>query len=167
MRVLHLLMPAACTGSPQQSKEGAQRPRVRAWGRGEHVSSHKLVTSTLHEPRVTHEAAQGPVGPWSAQSMACLPPLRSQPACCQDRVIVRGADAVLGRQVGERHGSIEERLRKMEAQLEEKNKELQQVCVLTGRPRLSGRHSLCGGQRCLSPPLPSLPPSVCVCGPIC
>ena len=42
----------------------------------------------------------------------------------------------------------------MEAQLEEKNKELQQVCVLTGRPRLGGRRSLDGGQCCLSPRLP-------------
>ena len=55
----------------------------------------------------------------------------------------------------------------MEAQLEEKNKELQQVCVLTGRPRLGGRRSLDGGQCCLSPRLPSLLSSVCMCGPIC
>ena len=54
----------------------------------------------------------------------------------------------------------------MEAQLEE-NKELQRVPVLTGRRRLGRRHGLGGGQRCLSPPLPSLPPSVCMCGPIC
>ncbi|KAG5194835.1 hypothetical protein JEQ12_012124 [Ovis aries] len=63
-------------------------------------------------------------GPWSAQSMARLPPLRSQPACHRDRGDASGADAVLGRQAEERQGSIEERLRRMEAQLE--NKELQQ-----------------------------------------
>ena len=57
----------------------------------------------------------------------------------QDRVVGRGADAVLGRQVEERHRNIKERLRQMEAQLE-KNKELLWVRVLMGRPRL--------GQRC-------------------
>ena len=67
-----------------------------------------------------------PWGPWSAQSMACLPPLPSQPACHQDRVIERGADAVLCRQAGETR-NIDERLRQMEPQLEEKNKELQRV----------------------------------------
>ncbi|XP_027391740.1 liprin-alpha-1-like, partial [Bos indicus x Bos taurus] len=36
----------------------------------------------------------------------------------------------------ERHSSIEDRLRQMEAQLEAKNKELQRVPVLTGRRRL-------------------------------
>lgn len=70
-----------------------------------------------------------------------------------------GTDPVLGRQAEERHGNIEERLRQMEAQLEEKNQELQRVRVLAGRLRL-GRHHL-------SLPLPSLPSSVCVCGPIC
>ena len=105
-------------------------------------------------------------GPWSTQSMVCLPPLRSQPACRQDRVIESGADAVLGGQAGESRGSMENRLCQMEAQLEE-NKELQRVPVLTGRRRLGGRRGLGGGQRCLSPPLPSLPPSVCLCGPIC
>ncbi|MXQ98468.1 hypothetical protein E5288_WYG009455 [Bos mutus] len=49
---------------------------------------------------------------------------KSQPACRQDRVVASGADAVLGRQAGESHGSIENRLCQMEAQLEEKNKEL-------------------------------------------
>ncbi|KAG5194818.1 hypothetical protein JEQ12_012107 [Ovis aries] len=67
-------------------------------------------------------------GPWSAQSMARLPPLRSQPACRRDRGDASGADAVLGRQAEERQGSIEERLRRMEAQLE--NKELPQVQAL-------------------------------------
>ena len=81
-------------------------------------------------------------GLWFAQSMACLPPLRSQPACCQDSVVVRGAHAVLGRQAGERHSSIEDRLHQMEAQLEEKNKELQRVPVLTGRWHLGGRRGL-------------------------
>ena len=47
----------------------------------------------------------------------------------------------------------------MEAQLEEKNQELQRVRVLTGRPHLGWHH--------LFPPLPSLPSSVCVCGPVC
>ena len=78
-------------------------------------------------------------GPWSAQSMARLPPLWSQPACHQDRVVASGAEAVLGQQVGESHGSIEDRLYQMEAQLEEKNKELQRVPVLMGRQRLGGR----------------------------
>ena len=55
----------------------------------------------------------------------------------------------------------------MEAQLEEKNKELQRVPVLMGRWHLGGRRGLGGGQRCLSLWLPSLPPSVYVCGPIC
>ncbi|KAI4559229.1 hypothetical protein MJG53_017755 [Ovis ammon polii x Ovis aries] len=63
-------------------------------------------------------------GPWSAQSMARLPPLRSQPASHRDRGDASGADAVLGGQAEERQGSIEERLRRMEAQLE--NKELPQ-----------------------------------------
>ena len=85
--------------------------------------------------------------------MARLPPLRSQPACRQDMVVASGADAVLGRRAGERQGSIEDRLRQMEAQLEE-NKELQRVPVLTGRRRLGGRRGLGGGQSCLSPPLP-------------
>ena len=67
-------------------------------------------------------------GQWSAQSMAHLPPLRLQPVCCQDRVVASGADTVLGRQMEERHRNIKERLRQMEAQLEEKNKELQCVC---------------------------------------
>ncbi|KAI4559232.1 hypothetical protein MJG53_017758 [Ovis ammon polii x Ovis aries] len=71
-------------------------------------------------------------GPWSAQSMARLPPLRSQPACLRDRGDASGADAVLGRQAEERQGSIEERLRRMEAQLE--NKELPQVTPLGQRP---------------------------------
>ena len=106
-------------------------------------------------------------GPWSAQSTARLLPLPSQWACCQDRVVASGADAVLCRQAGEGHGNIQERLRQMEAQLEEKNKELQRVHVLTGRWRLGGRRGLGGGQRCLSPPFLSLPPSVCMCGPIC
>lgn len=35
----------------------------------------------------------------------------------------------LYRQAEERHGNIEERLRQMEAQLEEKNQELQRVCM--------------------------------------
>ena len=65
-------------------------------------------------------------GRWSTQSMVCLPPLRSQPACRQDRVVESGADAVLGGQAGESHGSMENRLCQMEAQLEE-NKELQRV----------------------------------------
>ena len=104
-------------------------------------------------------------GPWSAQSLARLPPLRSQPACLRDRGDASGADAVLRRQAEERQGSIEERLRRMEAQLE--NKELQQVRVLPGRQRLRGRRGLGGDQRCLSPPPPSPPPSVCVCVPIC
>ena len=108
-----------------------------------------------------------PRGPWSTWSMVRLPPLRSQPACHQDRVVESGADAVLGRQVEESHGSIENRLCQMEAQLEEKNKELQRVPVLTGRQRLGRRHGLGRGQRCLSPPLPSLPSSVCMGGPIC
>ncbi|KAI4531374.1 hypothetical protein MG293_017888 [Ovis ammon polii] len=56
--------------------------------------------------------------------MARLPPLRSQPACHRDRGDASGADAVLGRQAEERQGSIEERPRQMEAQLE--NKELPQ-----------------------------------------
>ncbi|KAI4531372.1 hypothetical protein MG293_017886 [Ovis ammon polii] len=60
--------------------------------------------------------------------MARLPPLRSQPACHRDRGDASGADAVLGRQAEERQGSIEERLRRMEAQLE--NKELPQVQAL-------------------------------------
>ena len=106
-------------------------------------------------------------GPWFAQSMARLPPLQSQPACRQDRVVVSGADAVFGRQTEERHGSMEDRLCQMEAQLEEENKELQRVPVLTGKWRLGGRRSLGRGQRCLSLLLPSLPPSVCMCGPIC
>ena len=62
---------------------------------------------------------------------------------------------------------MEDRLRQMEAQLEEKNKELQRVPVLTGRQRLGRRCGLGGGQHCLSPPLPSLASSVCLCGPIC
>ena len=61
---------------------------------------------------------------------------------------------------------MENRLCQMEAQLEE-NKELQRVPVLTGRRRLGRRHGLGRGQRRLSLPLPSLPPSVCMCGPIC
>ena len=83
-------------------------------------------------------------GPWSAQSMARLPPLRSQPACCQDRVLASGADAVLCQQAGEKHNSTEARLCQMEAQLEEKNKELQRVHLLTGRQCLGRRHSLGG-----------------------
>ena len=67
----------------------------------------------------------------------------------------------------ERHSSIEDRLRQMEAQLEAKNKELQRVPVLTGKLCLGRRHGVGGGQRCLSPPLPSLLLSVCLCGPIC
>ena len=39
--------------------KGAQRPWVWGLGHGEHVSSHELVTSILHEPCVTHEAAAG------------------------------------------------------------------------------------------------------------
>ncbi|MXQ98470.1 hypothetical protein E5288_WYG009457 [Bos mutus] len=57
---------------------------------------------------------------------------------------------------GQSHGSIEDRLRQMEAQLEEKIKELQRVPVLTGKRCLGRRHGLGGGQCCLSPPLPSL-----------
>ena len=72
-------------------------------------------------------------GQWSAQSMARLPPLRSQPVCLQDRVVVSGAEAVLGRQGGERHSSIEERELQIEAPLEEKSKELPWVPV--GRRR--------------------------------
>ena len=68
-------------------------------------------------------------GPVVAQSMARLPPLRSQPACRQDRVVVSGAEAVLGRQAGERHSSIEERELQIEAPLEEKSKELPWVPV--------------------------------------
>ena len=60
--------------------------------------------------------------------MACLPPLRSQPACHQDRVAASGADAV-GLQAGERQSSIEERERQIEAQLEEKSEELPWVPV--------------------------------------
>ena len=55
----------------------------------------------------------------------------------------------------------------MEAQLEAKNKELQRVPVLTGRRRLGRRRGLGRGQHCLSPPVPSLASSVCLCGPIC
>ena len=102
-------------------------------------------------------------GPWSAQSMAHLPPLQSQPVCRQDRVVANGADAVFGRQAAERHSSIKDRLRQMEAQLEEENKELQRVPMLTGRRPLGGRRGLGRGQCCLSLPLPSLPPSVCMC----
>ena len=83
-------------------------------------------------------------GQWSAQSMARLPPLWSQPACHQDRVVASGADAVLGRQVKERQGNIEERLCQMEAQLQEKSKELRWVGVLTGRPRLGRRPGWAG-----------------------
>ena len=71
-------------------------------------------------------------GPWSAQSMAHLPPLQSQPVCRQDRVVANGADAVFGRQAAERHSSIEDRLRQMEAQLEEENKELQRGAYADG-----------------------------------
>ena len=39
-------------------------------------------------------------------------------------------------------GAAEDRLRQMEAQLEEKNKELQRVPVLTGRRRLGRRRGL-------------------------
>ena len=109
----------------------------------------------------------GNPGPWSAQSMDHLRPLQSQPVCSEDRVVENGADAVFGRQTEERHGSMEDRLCQMEAQLEEENKELQRVPVLTGKWRLGGRRSLGRGQRCLSLLLPSLPPSMCVCGPIC
>ena len=65
--------------------------------------------------------------------MARLLPLRSQPVCLQDRVVVSGAEAVLGRQGGERHSSIEERELQIEAPLEEKSKELPWVPV--GRRR--------------------------------
>ena len=41
--------------------------------------------------------------------------------------------------MGESHGSIDDRLYQMEAQLEEKNKELQRVPVLMGRQRLGRR----------------------------
>ena len=87
--------------------------------------------------------------------MARLPPLRSQPACRQDRVVASGADAVLGRRAGESQGSIEDRLRQMEAQLEE-NKELQRVPVLTGRRPLGGASAAFLRRSRL-----------CVCGPIC
>ncbi|OWK17519.1 hypothetical protein Celaphus_00013147 [Cervus elaphus hippelaphus] len=56
-----------------------------------------------------------------------------------DGVAASGTDAVLGRQAEERHGNIEERLRQMEAQLEEKNQELQRVRVPAGRTRLGCR----------------------------
>ena len=91
-------------------------------------------------------------GQWSAQSIARLH---------QDRVVARGADAVLGRQVEERHRNIKERLRQMEAQLEEKNKELLWVRVLMGRPRLGQRCGLGGGRRS------RLCHRVCVCSPVC
>ena len=55
-RVCCCLLPALA--HHRQSEEGTQRPWVRGPGHGEHVSSHKLVTSTLREPRVTHEATQ-------------------------------------------------------------------------------------------------------------
>ncbi|MXQ80150.1 hypothetical protein E5288_WYG013642 [Bos mutus] len=45
---------------------------------------------------------------------------------------------------GEKHNSTEARLCQMEAQLEEKNKELQRVHLLTGRQCLGRRHSLGG-----------------------
>ena len=63
-----------------------------------------------------------------------------------------GAEAVLGRQAGERHSSIEERERQIEAPLEEKSKELPWVPV--------GRRRGWAGRRCLSLPLQSLPWSV-------
>ncbi|DAA22830.1 TPA: PTPRF interacting protein alpha 1-like [Bos taurus] len=59
----------------------------------------------------------------------------------QDRVVARGADAVLGRQVEERHHNIKERLRQMEAQLEEKNKELLWVQPLKDQDREHGRQA--------------------------
>lgn len=93
--------------------------------------------------------------------MVCLPPLRSQPACRQDRVVESGADAVLGGQAGESHGSMENRLCQMEAQLEEKNKELLWVRVLMGRPRLGQRCGLGGGRGS------RLCHRVCVCSPVC
>ena len=136
-RACHCLLPVLAR--PRQSEEGA-------WGQGEHLSSHEPVTSTLRHPRVTHEPALaaragGRVcpprtrGQWSTQSMARLPPLQSQPACRQDRVVASGADAVLGRQAGERPSSMEER------------------GLWAGDA--AGR-----GRRCLSPPLLSLPSSV-------
>ncbi|XP_027391711.1 liprin-alpha-1-like, partial [Bos indicus x Bos taurus] len=70
-------------------------------------------------------------GQWSAQSIARLR---------QDRVVARGADAVLGRQVEERHRNIKERLRQMEAQLE-KNKELLWVQPLKDQDREHGRQA--------------------------
>ena len=140
----------------RQSEEGAQRPRLQGRGRGSTspLTSRSPAPSVSHvshaKPRWLREQASGRAphptpppprtqGQWSAQSIARLPPLRSQPACRQDRVVASGAEAVLGQQVGESHGSIEDRLYQMEAQLEEKNKELQRVPVLMGRQRLGGR----------------------------
>ena len=61
----------------------------------------------------------------------------------------------------ERHRNIKERLRQMEAQLEEKNKELLWVRVLMGRPRLGQRCGLGGGRGS------RLCHRVCVCSPVC
>ena len=73
-----------------------------------------------HVPRKPGVVVRTEHGPLAAPAVtARLPPLHSQPACRQDRVVASGADTVLGRQAGERHGSIKERLRQMEAQLEE------------------------------------------------
>ena len=98
--------------------------------------------------------------------MARLPPLRSQPACRQDRVVASGADAFLGRQVEERHRNIKERLRQMEAQLEENKKELLWVRVLMGRPRPGQRRGLGGGQFCCLC-RSGLCRRVCVYSPVC
>ena len=176
-RVPHLGLPAACAGLPQAVRGVGAAAAFAGPGAGGSMSplmsrspapsvSHASHTK-LHRLReqacghAPHEpGACGPHRAWSS----CRPCGHSPRAV---RVVASGADAVLGRQEGESHGSIENRLCQMEAQLEEKNKELQRVPVLTGRRCLGRRHGLGGGQRCLSPLLPSLPPSVCMCGPIC
>lgn len=56
---------------------------------------------------------------------------------------------------------MENRLCQMEAQLEEKNKELLWVRVLMGRPRLGQRCGLGGGRGS------RLCHRVCVCSPVC
>ena len=65
----------------------------------------------------------------------------------------------------ERHRNIKERLRQMEAQLEENKKELLGVRVLMGRPRPGQRRGLGGASAAFS----AAPVSAieCVCSPVC
>lgn len=103
---------------------GAPQPPTR----GVLLLPHRVRGPVAPAPQASWlEVVRAEPGPLAAGAAAV------HPAGCPLRGLAGGTDPGLCRQAEERHGNIEERLRQMEAQLEEKSQELQRVRAQAAR----------------------------------